>query len=136
MSNGAQFVHVARLHPWMCLDSELGSTLVAWFGLSLTRCSCGLRGLGWWVLFSPVQPEPVWRAGTLTGHGGLGGESATWSLGGVDGSGKTLSFGSGLETSRRLRLKCGPVSTRRGAPIVWIIETKVDFFSFSSFFGS
>lgn len=70
----------------------------------------------------------MWRAGTPTGYGGLGGESATWSLGDVDGSGKTLSFGSGLETSRRLRLKCGLVSTRRGAPIVWIIETKVDFF--------
>lgn len=86
------------------------------------------------VLFSPVQPEPVWRAGTPTGHGGLGDESAMLSLGGVDGSGKTLSFGSSLKTSRRLRLKCELVSTRRGAPIVWIIETKVDFFLFFLFF--
>lgn len=92
--------------------------------------------LSWWVLFSPVQPEAVWRAGIPTGHGGLGDGAATWSLGGVDGSSKTLSFASGLETSRRLRLKCGLVSTRRGVPIVWIMETKVDFFPSSSFLGS
>lgn len=78
----------------------------------------------------------MWRAGIPTRHGELGDEAATWSLGGVDGSSKTLSFGSGLETSRRLRLKCGLVSTRRGVPIVWIIETKADFFPSSSFFGS
>lgn len=84
------------------------------------------------VLFSPVQPKPVWRAGTPTGRGGLGDESAMQSLGGVDGSGKTLSFGSSLETSRRLRLKCGLQG--EGHQLSGSLKQKWIFFSSSSFF--
>ena len=92
-------------------------------------------GLGWWVLFSPVQPEAVWRAGIPTGHGGLGDGAATWSLGGVDGPSKTLSCASGLETSRRLRLKCGLVSTRRRVPMSGSWRQKWIFFLLPLFLG-